>query len=100
MSKYPILIYYTLVKLNTNKFLESAMIFITIECLCLEMINFLVDPSHLTEGSQPNIHPGCISSTGRGRVIASPTSTHTAQLIGGAISPSLFSSPNGTQVST
>lgn len=57
----------------------------------------LVDPSHLTEGSQPNIHPGCISSTGRGRVIASPTSTHTAQLIGGAISPSLFSSPNGTQ---
>ncbi|XP_031335448.1 histone-arginine methyltransferase CARMER-like isoform X3 [Photinus pyralis] len=57
----------------------------------------LVEPAHLAEGSQPNIHPGCISSTGRGRVIASPTSTHTAQLIGGAISPSLFSSPNAAQ---
>ncbi|KAF5304506.1 hypothetical protein FQR65_LT07933 [Abscondita terminalis] len=56
----------------------------------------LVDPSQLNEGSQLNIHPGCISSTGRGRVIASPTSTHTAQLIGGAISPSLFSSPAAT----
>lgn len=58
----------------------------------------LVEPAHLAEGGQPNIHPGCISSTGRGRVIASPTSTHTAQLIGGAISPSLFSSPNAAQV--
>ncbi|KAK5639336.1 hypothetical protein RI129_011828 [Pyrocoelia pectoralis] len=57
----------------------------------------LVEPAHLAEGTQPNIHPGCISSTGRGRVIASPTSTHTAQLIGGAISPSLFSSPNAAQ---
>lgn len=60
---------------------------------------FLVDPAHLAEGTQPNIHPGCISSTGRGRVAASPTSTHTAQLIGGAISPSLFTSPNAHQVS-
>ncbi|XP_044256147.1 histone-arginine methyltransferase CARMER isoform X3 [Tribolium madens] len=49
------------------------------------------------EPTQPNIHPGCISSTGRGRVAASPTSTHTAQLIGGAISPSLFTSPNAQQ---
>ncbi|XP_044764864.1 histone-arginine methyltransferase CARMER isoform X3 [Coccinella septempunctata] len=49
------------------------------------------------DGAPPNIHPGCISSTGRGRVAASPTSTHTAQLIGGAISPSLFTSPNGQQ---
>ncbi|XP_018320668.1 probable histone-arginine methyltransferase CARMER isoform X2 [Agrilus planipennis] len=49
------------------------------------------------EGEQPNIHPGCISSTGRGRVAASPTSTHTAQLIGGAISPSLFSTSNAPQ---
>jgi histone-arginine methyltransferase CARM1 len=57
----------------------------------------LVDPSHLSEATQPNIHPGCISSTGRGRVAASPTSTHTAQLIGGAISPSLFTSPNPQQ---
>lgn len=57
-----------------------------------------MDPSHLTEGTQPSIHPGCISSTGRGRVAASPTSTHTAQLIGGAISPSLFTSPNAQQV--
>lgn len=57
-----------------------------------------MDPSHLTEGTQPSIHPGCISSTGRGRVAASPTSTHTAQLIGGAISPSLFTSPNAHQV--
>jgi len=31
-----------------------------------------------------------------GRVAASPTSTHTAQLIGGAISPSLFTSQAGT----
>lgn len=59
---------------------------------------WIVDPSHLTEGTQPSIHPGCISSTGRGRVAASPTSTHTAQLIGGAISPSLFTSPNAQQV--
>ncbi|KAL3289938.1 hypothetical protein HHI36_023321 [Cryptolaemus montrouzieri] len=57
----------------------------------------LVDTSQLTDGAPPNIHPGCISSTGRGRVAASPTSTHTAQLIGGAISPSLFTSPNGQQ---
>lgn len=53
------------------------------------------------DSSQPNIHPGCISSTGRGHrgvgVTASPTSTHTAQLIGGAISPSLFTSPSHQQ---
>ncbi|XP_060522657.1 probable histone-arginine methyltransferase CARMER isoform X1 [Cylas formicarius] len=57
----------------------------------------LVDPQHMTETAQPNIHPGCIPSTGRGRVAASPTSTHTAQLIGGAISPSLFTSPQQQQ---
>lgn len=54
-----------------------------------------------TDSPQPNIHPGCISSTGRGHrgvgVAASPTSTHTAQLIGGAISPSLFTSPSHHQ---
>ncbi|KAG5898914.1 hypothetical protein JTB14_000159 [Gonioctena quinquepunctata] len=57
----------------------------------------LVDPQHMGDASQPNIHPGCISSTGRGRVAASPTSTHSAQLIGGAISPSLFTSPTHQQ---
>ncbi|XP_072386670.1 histone-arginine methyltransferase CARMER isoform X1 [Diabrotica undecimpunctata] len=59
----------------------------------------LVDSQHMAgaEGTPPNIHPGCISSTGRGRVAASPTSTHTAQLIGGAISPSLFTSPSHHQ---
>lgn len=41
--------------------------------------------------NQPNIHPGCISSTGRGR--GNATSTQAAQLIGGGISPSLFTSP-------
>ncbi|CAH1991042.1 unnamed protein product [Acanthoscelides obtectus] len=48
------------------------------------------------QGAQPNIHPGCIPSTGRGGrgvVAASPTSTHQAQLIGGAISPAMFTSP-------
>lgn len=68
------------------------------EAVLNDFFIFVVDPSHLTEGTQPNIHPGCISSTGRGRVAASPTSTHTAQLIGGAISPSLFTSPNAHQV--
>ncbi|XP_028138249.1 histone-arginine methyltransferase CARMER isoform X2 [Diabrotica virgifera virgifera] len=58
----------------------------------------LVDSQHMAgDGTPPNIHPGCISSTGRGRVAASPTSTHTAQLIGGAISPSLFTSPSHQQ---
>lgn len=57
-----------------------------------------MDPAQLADGTQPNIHPGCISSTGRGRVAASPTSTQTAQLIGGAISPSLFTTSNGSQV--
>nr|CAH7755907.1 unnamed protein product [Callosobruchus chinensis] len=57
------------------------------------------------QGSQPNIHPGCISSTGRGGgrgvvVAASPTSTHTAQLIGGAISPALFTSPSAPRITT
>ncbi|GJQ67093.1 CARM1 [Trypoxylus dichotomus] len=63
------------------------------------MTNNLIalDPTQLTDGTQPNIHPGCISSTGRGRVAASPTSTQTAQLIGGAISPSLFTTPNAQQ---
>lgn len=59
----------------------------------------LVDTNHMADSNQsPNIHPGCIPSTGRGRVAASPTSTHTAQLIGGAISPSLFTSPQQQQV--
>ncbi|XP_056640467.1 histone-arginine methyltransferase CARMER isoform X1 [Diorhabda carinulata] len=58
----------------------------------------LVDSQHMgADGTQPNIHPGSIPSTGRGRVAASPTSTHTAQLIGGAISPSLFTSPTHQQ---
>ncbi|XP_022902637.1 histone-arginine methyltransferase CARMER [Onthophagus taurus] len=63
------------------------------------MTNNLIalDPAQLTDGAPPNIHPGCISSTGRGRVAASPTSTQTAQLIGGAISPSLFTTPNAQQ---
>lgn len=64
-----------------------------------------IDPNQIATGAvaaaadgiQPNIHPGCISSTGRGRVAASPTSTQTAQLIGGAISPSLFTTPNANQ---
>ncbi|XP_026465353.1 histone-arginine methyltransferase CARMER [Ctenocephalides felis] len=43
--------------------------------------------------NQPNIHPGCISSTGRGRATGNATSTQAAQLIGGGISPSLFTSP-------
>lgn len=62
------------------------------------MYPFQVDPTQLSDGTPPNIHPGCISSTGRGRVAASPTSTQTAQLIGGAISPSLFTTSNGSQV--
>lgn len=40
-------------------------------------------------GSQPNIHPGSISSTGRQR-IGTATSTQAAQLIGGGITPTLF----------
>lgn len=40
---------------------------------------------------QPNIHPGSISSTGRQRV-STATSTVGAQLIGGGISPTLFTS--------
>lgn len=40
-------------------------------------------------GNQPNIHPGSISSTGRQR-IGTATSTQAAQLIGGGITPTLF----------
>ena len=39
---------------------------------------------------QPNIHPGSISSTGRSRVAVSATSTQAAQLIGGGITPNMF----------
>lgn len=41
----------------------------------------------------PNIHPGSISSTGRGRVCITATSTQAAQLIGGGIAPNMFTSP-------
>lgn len=45
-------------------------------------------------GNQPNIHPGSITSTGRQRVgPGTATSTQAAQLIGGGISPTLFTSP-------
>jgi hypothetical protein len=45
-------------------------------------------------GNQPNIHPGSITSTGRQRVgTGTATSTQAAQLIGGGISPTLFTSP-------
>ena len=27
----------------------------------------LVDPQHMADAAQPNIHPGCIPSTGRGK---------------------------------
>nr|CAD7444427.1 unnamed protein product [Timema bartmani] len=50
----------------------------------------------LISGNQPNIHPGSISSTGRQRVgpgSGTATSTQAAQLIGGGISPTLFTSP-------
>ncbi|XP_046405920.1 histone-arginine methyltransferase CARMER isoform X3 [Ischnura elegans] len=44
-------------------------------------------------GNQPNIHPGSISSTGRQRVgQRTATSTQATQLIGGGISPTLFTS--------
>lgn len=46
--------------------------------------------------TQPNIHPGSITSTGRQRAGPGPgtaTSTGAAQLIGGGISPTLFTSP-------
>ncbi|XP_054279771.1 histone-arginine methyltransferase CARMER isoform X2 [Macrosteles quadrilineatus] len=51
--------------------------------------------------SQPNIHPGSISSTGRQRAGPGPgtaTSTGAAQLIGGGISPTLFTSPQTHQL--
>uniref|UniRef100_A0A1B6CGN0 type I protein arginine methyltransferase n=2 Tax=Clastoptera arizonana TaxID=38151 RepID=A0A1B6CGN0_9HEMI len=51
--------------------------------------------------SQPNIHPGSISSTGRQRTGPGPgnaTSTGAAQLIGGGISPTLFTSPQTHQL--
>ncbi|XP_063219806.1 histone-arginine methyltransferase CARMER isoform X4 [Bacillus rossius redtenbacheri] len=47
-------------------------------------------------GNQPSIHPGSITSTGRQRVGAgagTATSTQGAQLIGGGISPTLFTAP-------
>lgn len=49
---------------------------------------------HDETGNQPNIHPGSITSTGRQRVgPGTATSTQAAQLIGGGISPTLFTSP-------
>ncbi|XP_031781002.1 histone-arginine methyltransferase CARMER isoform X6 [Nasonia vitripennis] len=53
-----------------------------------------VHSSTLIAVGQPNIHPGLISSTGRGRVSVSATSTQAAQLIGGGITPNLFTSPS------
>lgn len=47
-------------------------------------------------GSQPNIHPGSISSTGRQR-IGTATSTQAAQLIGGGIAPTLFTAQVSSQ---
>lgn len=48
----------------------------------------------IVAANQPNIHPGSITSTGRQRVGSSTaTSTQQAQLIGGGISPTLFTSP-------
>ncbi|KAJ8681772.1 hypothetical protein QAD02_017564 [Eretmocerus hayati] len=52
-----------------------------------------INPNNLLTISQPNIHPGSISSTGRGRVAVSATSTQAAQLIGGGITPNMFTSP-------
>ncbi|KYN27723.1 Histone-arginine methyltransferase CARMER [Trachymyrmex cornetzi] len=53
-----------------------------------------VNPNNLLAiGGQPNIHPGSISSTGRGRVGGTATSTQAAQLIGGGITPNMFTSP-------
>ncbi|XP_044740909.1 histone-arginine methyltransferase CARMER isoform X3 [Chrysoperla carnea] len=54
----------------------------------------VINPTLLALGNsnQPNIHPGCISSTGRGRGGAA-TSTQGIQLIGGGITPTLFTSP-------
>jgi histone-arginine methyltransferase CARM1 len=50
-------------------------------------------------GNQPNIHPGSITSTGRQRVgTGTATSTQAAQLIGGGISPTLFTSPQTHQL--
>ncbi|XP_066996970.2 histone-arginine methyltransferase CARMER isoform X2 [Anabrus simplex] len=50
-------------------------------------------------GGQPNIHPGSITSTGRQRIISgTATSTQAAQLIGGGISPTLFTSPQTHQL--
>ncbi|XP_014238315.1 histone-arginine methyltransferase CARMER isoform X1 [Trichogramma pretiosum] len=47
--------------------------------------------NNLSPQAQPNIHPGSISSTGRTRVAVSATSTQAAQLIGGGITPNMFS---------
>lgn len=47
---------------------------------------------------QASIHPGSISSTGRQRVGSlTPTSTQQAQLIGGGISPTLFTTTPGSR---
>ncbi|GLH16419.1 Histone-arginine methyltransferase CARMER [Gryllus bimaculatus] len=54
---------------------------------------------NLILGSQPNIHPGSITSTGRQRIgSGTATSTQAAQLIGGGISPTLFTSPQTHQL--
>jgi len=53
------------------------------------------DGAHLDY--QPAIHPGSISSTGRQRMSPiTPSSTQQAQLIGGGISPALFTTSSGT----
>lgn len=55
---------------------------------------------HDDTGNQPNIHPGSITSTGRQRVgPGTATSTQAAQLIGGGISPTLFTSPVSVHIS-
>jgi len=57
----------------------------------MEMSHGLSEVYLFLTGSQPNIHPGSISSTGRQRVaLATATSTQAAQLIGGGITPTLF----------
>ncbi|XP_023248191.1 histone-arginine methyltransferase CARMER [Copidosoma floridanum] len=52
-----------------------------------------VNTNNINNLGQPNIHPGSITSTGRGRVAVSATSTQAAQLIGGGITPNMFTSP-------
>lgn len=46
---------------------------------------------NMSSGNSAYVHPGSISSTGRQRVSqGTATSTHQAQLIGGGIAPTLF----------